>query len=184
MNAMVSQITSLTIVYSTIYSGTDQSKHQSSASLAFVWGIHRAPVNSPHKRPVTRKMFPFHEVIMYFDTEQVISQHLNLWWSISLTDTCGTRERWLRYIGTLTLRPGQNSCLFTNIILGMIWSMKLWVGHSQGSHTFQRTKFKTFSRLFPDHFCDFQDRFLSYLINNMLPRKGYKTQSKTKLISN
>ena len=40
------------------------------------------------------------------------------------------------------------------------------------------------SRLFPDHFCDFQDRFLSYLINNMLPRKGYKTQSKTKLISN
>ena len=42
----------------------DQRKHQSSASLAFVRGIHRWPVNSPHKRPVTRKMFPFDDIIM------------------------------------------------------------------------------------------------------------------------
>ena len=55
MSAIISQITSLTIVYSTIYSGTEQRKHGSSASLAFVWGIHRWPVNSPHKRPVTQK---------------------------------------------------------------------------------------------------------------------------------
>ena len=41
-------------------------KHQSSASLAFVRGIHRRPVNSPHKGPVTRKMFPFDDVIMMF----------------------------------------------------------------------------------------------------------------------
>ena len=39
-------------------------KHKSSASLAFVWGIYRSPVNSPHKGPVTRKMFPFDDVIM------------------------------------------------------------------------------------------------------------------------
>ena len=64
MGAIAFQITSLTIVYSTVYSGADQSKHQSSASLAFVWGIHRGPVNSPHKWPVTRKMFPFDDVIM------------------------------------------------------------------------------------------------------------------------
>ena len=64
MSTIASQITSLTIVYSTIYSGADQSKHQSSASLAFVWRIHRGPVNSPHKWPVTRKMFPFDDVIM------------------------------------------------------------------------------------------------------------------------
>ena len=64
MDAIASQITSLTIVYSNVYSGADQSKHQSSASLAFVWGIHRGPVNSPHKWPVTRKMFPFDDVIM------------------------------------------------------------------------------------------------------------------------
>ena len=62
--AMASQITSLTIVYSTVYSGTDQRKHQSSASLAIVRGIHRPPVNSPYKWPVTRKMFPFYDVIM------------------------------------------------------------------------------------------------------------------------
>ena len=64
MGAIASQITSLTIVYSTVYSGADQSKHQSSASLAFVQGIHRGPVNSPHKWPVTRKMFPLDDVIM------------------------------------------------------------------------------------------------------------------------
>ena len=52
------------IVDSTVYSWADQSKHQSSASLAFVWVIHRGPVNSPHKCPVTRKMIPFHDVIM------------------------------------------------------------------------------------------------------------------------
>ena len=64
MSAMASQITSLTIVYSNVYSGTDQKKYQSSSSLAFVRGIHRWPVNSPHKGPVTRKMFPFDNVIM------------------------------------------------------------------------------------------------------------------------
>ena len=64
MGALVSQITSLTIVYSTVYSGTDQRKHISSASLAFVQGIHRGAVNSLHKWPVTRKMFPFDDVIM------------------------------------------------------------------------------------------------------------------------
>ena len=62
--AIASQITSLTIVYSTVYSDADQRKHQSSASLAFVRGIHRGPVNSPHKWPVTRKKFPFDDVIM------------------------------------------------------------------------------------------------------------------------
>ena len=61
---MASQITSLTIVYLTVYLSADLRKHQSSAPLAFVRGIHRGPVNSPHKGPVTRKMFPFDDVIM------------------------------------------------------------------------------------------------------------------------
>ena len=64
MSTIASLITSLTIVYSTVYSDADQRKHQSPASLAFVRGIHRRPVNSPHKWPVTRKMFPFDDVIM------------------------------------------------------------------------------------------------------------------------
>ena len=64
IGAIASQITSLTIVYSIVYSDADQRKHQSSASLAFVRGIRRGPVNSPHKWSVTRKMFPFDDVIM------------------------------------------------------------------------------------------------------------------------
>ena len=43
MGTMASQTTSLTIVYTTVYSGADQGKHQSSASLAFVRGINRGP---------------------------------------------------------------------------------------------------------------------------------------------
>ena len=64
MSTMASQMISLAIVCSTAYSGTDERKHQSSASLASVQGIHRGPVNSPHKWPVTRKMLPFDDVIM------------------------------------------------------------------------------------------------------------------------
>ena len=64
MNAMASQITGVSIVWSNVGSDADQRKRQSSASLAFVWGIHRWPVNSPHKGPVTRKMFSFDDVIM------------------------------------------------------------------------------------------------------------------------
>ena len=71
MSTITSQIISLTIVYSTVYSDADQRKHKSSASLAFVRGIHLGPVNSPHKRPVQRKMDPFGDVIMvqYFLTK-------------------------------------------------------------------------------------------------------------------
>ena len=64
MGTIASQITNLPIVYSTVYSDADQRKHQSSASLAFVRGIHRGPVNFPYKWPVTRKLFPFDDVIM------------------------------------------------------------------------------------------------------------------------
>ena len=76
MSTMASQITSPTIVYSTVYSGSGQRKHQSSASLAFVRGIHRWPANSPHKRPVTWKMFPFwwrhHDLTQWWSTESVM----------------------------------------------------------------------------------------------------------------
>ena len=66
MGAIASQITSLTIVYSTVYSGSDQRKHLSFASLPFVRGFHRRPVNSPYKWPVTRKMLPFDDVIIKY----------------------------------------------------------------------------------------------------------------------
>ena len=65
MNAIASQITGVSIIHSTVGSGADQRKHQSSASPAFVRAIQRWPVNSPHKRPVTREMFPFDGVSMF-----------------------------------------------------------------------------------------------------------------------
>ena len=70
MSAMASQTTSISIAYATFCSGPEQRKHQSSASLAFVRGIHRWPVNSPHKGPVTRKMFPFDDVIILTDLHE------------------------------------------------------------------------------------------------------------------
>ena len=81
MSSTAAQITSPTIVYWTVYSDADQRKHQSSASLAFVRGIHRGPVNSPHKWPVTRKMFPFDDVIMEFACHR---------WTLCLTETFDT----------------------------------------------------------------------------------------------
>ena len=71
MGLIASQITSLTIVYSKVYSDVDQKKHQRPASLAFVPGIHRGPVNSPHKWSVTQKMFPFDDVIMCFSIDAI-----------------------------------------------------------------------------------------------------------------
>ena len=66
MSAMASQITGVSIVYSTVCSGTDLRKHQIPVSLAFRRGIHRWPMNSPHKGLVTRKTFPFENIIMSF----------------------------------------------------------------------------------------------------------------------
>ena len=81
MDAIASQITNLTIVHSTVCIAADQRKHQSSASLVFVRGIRRWPMNSPHKWPVTRKMFPFYDVIM--------------WWLSLVTYICVTGPRWV-----------------------------------------------------------------------------------------
>ena len=66
MTTMASQITSVTVVYSTVYSDADQRKHQSSASLAFVWGFHRDRWIPRTKGQLRGKMFPFDDVIMNF----------------------------------------------------------------------------------------------------------------------
>ena len=71
MGGIVSQITSLMIVYSTVYSDADQRKYQSSMSLAFVRGIPQGQVNSPHKWPVTRKMFLFDDVFIVLVREHL-----------------------------------------------------------------------------------------------------------------
>ena len=72
MSAIASQITGVSIVYSTVCSDADRRKHQSSTSPAFVKEIHRWPVNFPHKGPVTRKVFPFDDVIMICTDDWII----------------------------------------------------------------------------------------------------------------
>ena len=64
MGTMASQITGISIVCWYVCSGADQRKLQGSASPAFLRGIHRGPVVSPHKGPVTGKIFPFDDVII------------------------------------------------------------------------------------------------------------------------
>ena len=84
------------IVYSTVYSGADQRKYQGSASLAFVRGIHRGPMDSPYKGPVTRKMFPFDDVIMQtLSYYGCICKH---WQSLIWLFTYSSQKRYWIYI--------------------------------------------------------------------------------------
>ena len=106
MSATASHITNLAIVYSTVYPGANQRKHQNSASLAFVRGIHRWPVNSPHKGPVTRKMFPFDDVIM--SAAYSFLKHVDSWRDmryLGAHKTCHSvgswQHPWLKQVGIL-----------------------------------------------------------------------------------
>ena len=77
MSAVAYQIIFVSIVYLTVWSGTHQRKHQCSALLASVRGIHRWPVNSPQKGPATRKRFPFDEVIRFGRClKNIVSEHI------------------------------------------------------------------------------------------------------------
>ena len=121
MGTMTSQITSLTIVYSTVYSDADQRKHQSSASLAFVRGIHRRPVNSPHKWPVTRKMFPFDDVIMWrlqppFWCRLIVRyhEHLNV---IIDEELISKHRRYLISSFSANYRSSLNKCFLNSVYI-------------------------------------------------------------------
>ena len=113
MDAMASQITSPTIVYSIVYSGADQRKHQSSASLAFVRGIHRWPVNSPHKWPVTRKMFSLDDGTMH--------GHLPML-------PCATRKdfNYLCHFGVTVRGVVENAPPRWCMLMMMIWWWRIW----------------------------------------------------------
>ena len=103
MSTLAYKITSVSFVYSIVCSGSDQVQYQSSASLAFVRGIQRWPVNSPHKRPVTQKMFPCDDVIMLFhhqDTDDLV-----------LKQCCRIRTG-LSSVGVISHRSGMSlSCM-------------------------------------------------------------------------
>ena len=83
MGVMASQITGVSIGCTNVCSGANQRNNQSSASLAFVGGIHRWPVNSLHKRLVTREMFPFDCVIMKLFDRDLIAVELIFHWILT-----------------------------------------------------------------------------------------------------
>ena len=129
MSAMASQITTFTVVYSTVYSSVDQRKHQSFVSLAFVRGIHRWPVNSTHKGPVTQKMFPFDGVIMLW---QLSVMTFILWLSailfsvvkmsleklpLSASRTLATWQRWIK----------QRLRNYIRIIILLLFDVHMWI---------------------------------------------------------
>ena len=125
MSIMASQITSLAIVFSSIYSGADQRKHQSSVSLAFVRVIHQWPVNSPHKAPVPRKMFPFDDVIMMVYMQRsfcVCTQPMR----DGITLQCSRSRSWMRQISKL---QSGNGFLWTHIPPFPIKSAILFMGY-------------------------------------------------------
>ena len=126
MSAIASKITSLTIVYSAVYSGADQIKHQRSASLAFVRGIHRWPVNSPHKWPVSRKMFPFDDVNRCCGS--VTTMLCTASWSIVFSAICLFHIQlvllpsWNRRLGQMKTAPNYECINGTVILLSGVWT--------------------------------------------------------------
>ena len=137
MGAIASQITSLTIVFSAVYSDADQRKHQSSALLAFVWGIHRGPVNSPHKRPVTRKLFPFDDVIMKL-TEYRCVWPYGAVWHIECSSS-RIVQVWTQHISPTTIRAPTNLQIYLKDRLSQVsvqWGYCLvWMMHTTLSIT-------------------------------------------------
>ena len=111
LSAMVSQIAGVSIVCSIVCSGADQRKQQSSASLAFVWEIHKWPVVSPQKGSVTRKMFPFNLFVSLLSNFWHSFFHLHLLYQ--------------PYVCSLTLHlPGCSAWIPTFSCLSIILRMK------------------------------------------------------------
>ena len=135
MSLIVSQITSLTIVYTTVYSDVHQRKHQNSASLAFVRGIHRGPVNSPHKGPVTRKIFPFDDVIM--DSPSVDSKATN-----QSNSTAHPQTKLNSHSGTMRVRPCV-PCLLQHTALPATETQPPWSQTLPGPKNSSPPKFST-----------------------------------------
>ena len=100
MTTMASQITSLTVVYSIVYSDADKKTSKLRVTGLCV-GNSPGPVNSPHKGPVTRKVFPFDDVIMLLDIclpihagikEQDCTHHAWLALSIYIYGSCNSTK--------------------------------------------------------------------------------------------
>ena len=126
MGKMASQISSLTIVYSTVYSGAAQRKHQSSVSLAFVWGIHR-DWWIPRTKTSYAEMFPFDDVIMKqvgFLPSIIPPQGCGIVWSIYFFEG---NDRKISILYCILYRLKTKHCcnVITNAMTSQITSMSI-----------------------------------------------------------
>ena len=118
MSIVASHMTSISIVCSNVYSGAYQREHESSALLAFVRGIRRWPVDSPHKGPVTREMFPFDDIIMSSDHDDKFAVY---------PIKCTRYIAWARQ-QINTLRPRQNGRHFADNVFKCIFlDENVWI---------------------------------------------------------
>ena len=128
MSAMASQITGVSIVCLTVCSDADQRKHQRSASLAFVSGIDRWPVESPRKGAVTRKIFPFDDIILCTNSNCDIEMFCKIAWM----DTCDAKIHFnlpLHYTGMNGLTAAANKISFQYLKLIPV-SLSYWEPHT------------------------------------------------------
>ena len=147
MSAMTSQITCISIVCA------DQRKHQTSSSLAFVRGIHRWPVESPHKGPVARTMFPFNDVIMEIRVpgpgDEIYNFQIFKWivatWLTNRTPTY--KSQW-RSAGWHALSSKQSCYLDQNLYAPGRRQASIWIGDNISLIRPQRPMFSTHASWF------------------------------------
>ena len=119
MSAIASQITGVSIVCKTVFfSGADQRKYQWSASLAFLMGIHRWPVNSPHKGPCSNvAMFPFDVVIMRTNRETtVVDKMFSPLWNVFIRITLLHEHLYTDCFTNVTTKPTMQNGIFVDFI--------------------------------------------------------------------
>ena len=118
MSAKTSQITSVSILCSTVGPGADHRKHESSTSLAFVRGIHRWLVNSPHKRPVTRKMLQFDDFI----TKEAFFQSNELIWSLWHTTGSQAYHGHMIFSRLVKAKNLQDGLHLLSLLISLLWT--------------------------------------------------------------
>ena len=129
MSTMASQVTSASIVCLVVGLGRVQRKHQISALLAFVRGIHRWPDDSPHKGPVTPTNFPFDNAIML---KGMIELRVKLPWPAwpidnmsNLTFKCFWKWIYAKYDVEVQGRMVSFSNTWSLAELGTSWAIKV-----------------------------------------------------------
>ena len=121
----------VSIICSKACSGTVERNHQSSVSLAFVRGIQRWPVEFLHKGPVTRKMFPFDDVIIFWNNHDLLALRMQCWITadgeLRIISMQGSNPGWYR--NTSDMMELRIQCYPNNIKRNKIVNLFSALGH-------------------------------------------------------